>query len=113
MEPLAARYDHVEVRALGEQRGQRGGRVDDVLEVVEHKEQPPLTDRLLQRPRDSERAGSRLGNRVGIADGRKRHPPDTGRITIRRLTRRLQGEPRLPAAAGAREREQADVGVRK
>src|SRR5207302_9626881 len=44
-----------------------------------------------------------------IADGRERNPPDALREVVRRLGRSLQREPRLPGAAGAGQRQQADA----
>jgi hypothetical protein len=43
----------------------------------------------------------------GIANRRQRDPPQAVREALGRLRRRLEGEPRLPGAAGTREREQS------
>jgi hypothetical protein len=104
LEPLAARYHQVEAGTARKQRREARRRLHQMLEVVEQQKQPSIANRIVERSRDAKRPGGILEHALRIAHGRKRHPPDAARIAVRGGARRLQGEPRLPTAAGSGQR---------
>ena len=72
------RDQHGQSRTSGEQVGDEGSGLDDVLEVVEHEQVAPVSEDRLDPIR--ERLGARLARAHGLADGRG----DEGGIRDRR-----------------------------
>ena len=106
---LAARHEQMDVGAGGEQLGESGRCFDDVLEVVEQKQQRFVGQVLRQTVLGSERLPRRHQDELGVTQRRQRHPEDPVRVALPSLGGRLQPEPRLARPARARERQQAGV----
>ena len=108
---LAARHEHPQVRARSEDRADAGRRLEQVLEVVEHEQQPAVGDVLGSVAPGSERRADRRHDEARVADALQVHPPGAVRVGLDELGGRLQGEPRLARAAGAGERHEARAGT--
>ena len=78
-----------------------------MLEVVEQKEQLLVADLVGDAVISADRLAGRLEDQLRIAQRRERNPENAVGKALRRLGRRLEGEPRLARPAGPREREQA------
>ena len=103
----AARDEDAELARRGEQRGESLGGGEQVLEVVEREQQPlaaQVLDQVLARA-DGLRDLRQHELRVGYAC--QRHPVDGVELLPDELGRDLEREPRLPGAAGARDRDEA------
>ena len=108
-QPLTARHEHIEPVARREQFAYVGGRADDVLEVVEQKQQPPVPDQLRGRSAPAERARRRGEHLAGARDRGEWDPPHAMRVGIRGRAGGLQRKPRLTAAAGSGQRQHPHV----
>ena len=94
--------------------GQRRGRVDHVLAVVEHQQELPAGQRMWPRAAgdvagaefEPDRRGDRGRNQAGIGKRRELGEPDAVGKFRQQLARGRDGEPRLADAAGAGEGDQ-------
>ena len=104
---LAARHEHGQTRTRADRLGDAGGRVEQMLEVVEHEQQALVAHRRRQRVLRAERlSGGGLDER-GIGERGERHPPDPAVVVVGGRRGRLQREPRLAAPARAGQRRPA------
>jgi hypothetical protein len=110
---LAAGDDELQIRAEGEQLPEVACRVDQMLEVVEEKEQPAVGDALGEPVSRLDRLRGLLQHELRVAERRERNPEKAVRIPIRGFRRSLKRKPRLPRAGRARQREQANVTARE
>ncbi len=115
-QPHAARHGDLQARARGDDRRERRGRVDDLLEVVDDEQQPAALDvgdeALLEvalAVEEPERPRDRADHVAGIPDGLERHEDDAVRELVGRRRGDRLGEPGLADPAGAGDGEQADV----
>jgi hypothetical protein len=106
---LTARHEQMHVGAGGEQLGESRGRFDDVLEVVEQKQQRFVGQVLHKTVLRSERLPRRHQDELGVTQRRQRHPEDPVDVALRSLGGRLQPKPRLARPARPRQGEQAGV----
>ena len=104
---LAARHEHVQARARGEQRRDVVGRVGHVLEVVEHEQERAVGDVPGDVLLGAERLRDGRQDELRVVERRERHPEDAVREAVGRGARRLQREACLADAARAGERQQA------
>ena len=104
---LAARHEHVQIGTGAEQRRQLGRRLDHLLQVVEQQEQLAFADVLGEAVLGSQRLGNRLADQRRVAQRGEADPEDTGLVLGNERRRSLDRQPRLPRAAGARQRDQA------
>jgi hypothetical protein len=110
---LAARDQDGQLRTRADRLGDTRSCVEQVLEVVEHEQQPLVSDRRRQRVRRAERLGGRGLDEARVREGGERHPPDTVVVVVCRGRGRLQREPGLAAPAGPGQRNEANVGASK
>ena len=99
----------MDVGAGGEQLGESRGCFDDVLEVVEQKQQRFVGEVLHQTVLGSEHLPRRHQDELGVTQRRQRHPEDPVGVALRSFGGRLQPEPRLARPARPRQGEQAGV----
>ena len=112
-ERLAARRDEPQVGAGGEELGERRGRFEELLEVVEHEQHPPVADVLGRRALSAEGGADRREDELGVVEGLQADPPDAVLVLVRDLGPGLHGEPRLARATRAGQRQQAHLRVGK
>ena len=113
-----ARREHGQPEAARDQVRDERRRVEDVLEGVEHEQDPTVADsrldqvghRFVRRVR-AERAGQQRGDERGVASLRQRDEAHAVGEVRPRGQQHLDGEPGLADPAGAGEREQADLRV--
>ncbi len=92
-------------------------RRQQMLAIVEHEQEPPASDELLQRLADRpaglfpdpERRGDRIGNEARIGHRREVHEPDTVGVRVQHLGGEPQRQARLADPADAGERHQPVV----
>ena len=94
-EQLPAGDEQMQVGAGGEQLGQPGGGLDDMLEVVEEQQQRLVGDMPGQAVLGPQRLPRGLQHQLRVAQRSKRHPEDAVRIPVRGLGSGLEAEPRL------------------
>ena len=107
---LAAGDEQAQARARGKQLAELRRRLDHLLEVVEHEQhllRADVAGELLAR---AERRADRRANARRIAHRLQRHPPNAVLEIVHDLGGGLHGEPRLPRAARAGQRQQARRG---
>ena len=68
MERLATRHEDLHLRRLGQQRGDGGGGLDEVLEVVEQQERPPRAQMGYRLARSSDGGCDRRLHQAGIGE---------------------------------------------
>ena len=107
---LAARDEHRQMRTGADRLGDAGGRVEQMLEVVQHEQQPLVAHRCRQRVLRAERLSGGGLDECGIGERGERHPPDPAVVVVRGRGGGLQREPRLAAPTRAGQRHQPDVG---
>ena len=108
-QPFTARHEQSQVRTRLEQLLDLGRRGDHVLEVVEQNEHHAVCDGSGRRAHNPERASDRRDDLRRVGDRRQWHPPHAGGIPVGRGRGSLQAEPRLAAAARARDRQEPRV----
>jgi len=91
------------------QLGQRAGRVDDVLEIVQEQQQRPVGNVLGKTVLRAERLCHFLEHKVRVTQRRERHPEHTVRVPVGRLGGGLEAEPGLSGSARTGQRQQAGV----
>lgn len=106
--------DHAHPRAAGQQPGDVVGRVEQVLDVVQHQQHAPLAQVPAQG--DRQRLGARVAQAERAGDGgqhvcrvAQRGEVDEHRavgVLAAQPQRQLQGQPRLARATGADQREE-------
>ena len=109
-----ARDDDADPRAGADEGADVGRSVDDLLEVVEQEQHPPLPDRAGDdveggRARalgDADRAGDRRQDEVGARDRLEGDEPDPVGVLVGRGGRQLEREPRLAGPARSGERQE-------
>jgi hypothetical protein len=112
-----ARRQHLEAGTVPQKLGHERRSRRKVLEVVEHEEQPPTPQEVLelvdQRApalfAQAQGLRDRAGDRSGTGDRGERNEADGVGVVPHELGSDLQGEPGLAHPAGAREREEADL----
>jgi hypothetical protein len=117
MKHRAAGDENAQARRMREQVGEERCRLAHVLGVVEQEQQLARLQRSHQRLgqplagglRDRERSGDCGGNERSVVE--RREPDEDGAVRERagKVSRELERESRLAGAAGAAERQQADV----
>ena len=109
VEWLSARHQQLELRTLTEQRRKAGSRVDNLLKVVEEKKHPLVADVRGETVARTESLTRALEHELGITEWSERHPEDPIGVTVREGPGSLRREACLPGAAGAGQRDEADV----
>ncbi len=106
---LAARDQQPQVRAGGQELGELGRDIGQVLEVVEHEQQPLIADVVGEapfRPDGLRRSREHVGR---IAERCEWHPEDAVWIQVAGRARCLQREARLADAARTGQRDEPRV----
>lgn len=121
IERLATRREHLHIRAGREEPvDDLRARVDQVLAVVEHDEEPPpqqvVGERLADVPAGllahPENVGHRFRDELRIRQRSEVDKPSAVGKVAEKLGPHLQREPRLAHAAGSRERHEPGLGQR-
>jgi hypothetical protein len=113
----AAGDDHLQAGALPQQLDDHAGAVDQMLEVIEHQQQPlpadggddPLDVLLAPRIPDLERLHDRRGHELRVGDRRQQHHRDVVDDRGSGLLRKLEREAGFADAAGTGQRQQAHM----
>jgi hypothetical protein len=92
----------VDVGTGGEQLGEAGSCLDDVLEVVEQKQQRFVGEVLRKAVLGSERLPRRHQDELRVTQRRQRHPEHPVGVAVRSLGGRLQPKTRLARPARPR-----------
>ena len=103
------RDQQTQVLTAGEELGQVRRDGEDVLEVVEQQQHALLVDVLGDPVGCPQGPPDRRQNERWFAEGRKRNPEDPIDEVVDELSRNLERQARLAAAAGAGQGEQADI----
>jgi hypothetical protein len=103
----AARDEDAELARRGEQRREPRCGVEQVLEVVEHEQQPLPAQVLDQVFARADGLRDLRQHELRVGDARERHPVDGVESLPDELGRDLEREPRLARAAGAGDRDEA------
>ena len=111
MQRLAARDEHGQLRTGGDRLGDAASRLEQMLEVVEHEQQPLVPDSRRQGVLRTEGLGGGGLDEPRICERGERHPPDTVVVVVCGGSGPLQREPGLAASAGPGQRDQPDVGM--
>ena len=106
---LTAGNEQVQPGTCGQQPSEIVRGPQHVLEVVEEQQRRGLANVFSQSVPRPDRLPRRLEDESRVAKWSERHPKDTAGMAVRCRRRRLQGEPRLPGAARAGQREQANI----
>ncbi len=103
-----ARCEHCNVLCAPRKTHDGRSRLEQVLEVVEHEQQPLPFETLLELGCVTEREHIRdcSGHEVGITERREVDEVDAVAEVVDHARSRLDREPRLPGAAGARQRDE-------
>ena len=104
-EGLSARRQDTHVRARAEQESEVASSRDDLLEVVDHQQRRGVPEVVSQIAVGLDRLGDRRSDECRIPDRRQVDEPDAVREAIGHFGRRREREPRLPNAAGTRDRD--------
>src|SRR6476660_2924261 len=104
---LSARHEELKVPTGGEQPSELVRCIDQVLEVVEHEQEPAVADAVDKAISRFERLSGYLEHELRVAQRSKRGPEDAVGILVGRFRRRLEREPRLAGSGRAGQRHQA------
>ena len=104
-ERCAAGHEHLRPWRRHEQLRHRGGRVQQVLEVVDEQQGVPVVQ--LGDIVYADRRGDGGGDQLGLTHAGERHEEHAAGEVADELGRHLETEPRLAAAAGTRQGDQA------
>jgi hypothetical protein len=115
-QPCAARHDDLQAGACGDDRRERGGCIDDLLEVVDDEQKLAALDvpdealfEITLPVEEPERPRDRADHVAGIPDRLKRHHDDAVSEVVGRCGGDRLGEAGLADPTGTGDREQADV----
>ena len=106
---LPARDEHGQLRTRADRLGYSRCGVEQMLEVVEHEQQPFVPHRRRQRVLRAERLSGGILDECRIGERGERHPPDTVVVVVCGGSGSLQREPRLAASTRAGQCHQPDV----
>ena len=98
---LAAGDEDPQTPAVRQQIGELRRGVEELLEIVQKKEELLLGDVLRQLALRAQHLGDRVHHERGVANRGERDPPDAAREALADLGGRLSREPRLPRSPGA------------
>ena len=99
-ERLSARDEHFQPRALREESTHRRGGLDDLLEVVEHEQQPLRADVLGEIASGRQRPCDRAEDEIWVAECGQTDPVNAVGKGRRRLRCRVDPKPRLARPSG-------------
>ena len=110
---LATGHEQLSARARSHERCDIAGGVDDLLEVVEHEQRPPVAEERGRVALGADRARDRGEDERRIAKRRQVDEPDAVGERVPRLARRREREASLPDPAGTRERDDPRAVIRE
>ena len=122
VQPLPRRGQDSDLRCAPDHLAQKGGALDEMLEVVEHEQHRALAEvveQLVLRREvavhavegELDRLGEGGREEVRRRDGRERYEVDAVRVAVDAASGGLEREPGLAGSARSDEREQAALGV--
>jgi hypothetical protein len=111
VQSLTARHEHAEPRTRHQHVRETRRRGDHVLEVVEEQQEALVTDVVGEVALGAERLCGGREHELGVAERSERHPPDASGVVVGGRPRCLERKPRLAAATGSSEGDEARAQV--